>query len=245
MFFLLFKRPNFACIFRTNCWPRRRARPANRLILCQPSRFTTKFEIISKRWRRLTPPSRRFHPNASAFGLAKSRLEMTKFSQTLSKRTCAKIFIFSYSKFVFKQLKWRNRWTQLEIAFNCPIAPLKKATSIITESNINITKSVRQKQEELCIIKNMIRKIIIDSILHQTDKDQAFENEALATFVEGEITSKLLNILTEQDIRKLEKLNEEEITNYLTSKIPGLNKLITEEVEKAKEKFRIKKQPVV
>lgn len=24
-------------------------------------------------------------------------------------------------------LKWRNRWTQYEIAFNCPITPLKKA----------------------------------------------------------------------------------------------------------------------
>ena len=94
-------------------------------------------------------------------------------------------------------------------------------------------------------MKNMMRKAIIDSILQQTDKDQAFENEALATFVEGEITNKLLNVLTEQDIQTLEKLDDEEATNYLTTKVPGLNKLITDEVEKAKEKFQIKKQPVV
>lgn len=91
----------------------------------------------------------------------------------------------------------------------------------------------------------MIRKAIIDSILQQTDKDQAFENEALAVFVEGEISNKLFNFLTEQDIQKLEKLNDEEITNYLTTKVPALNKLITEEVEKAKEKFQIKKQSVL
>lgn len=91
----------------------------------------------------------------------------------------------------------------------------------------------------------MIRKAIIDSILQQTNKDQAFENEALATFVEGEITSKLLDILTEQDIQKLERLNDGEITNYLTTKVPGLNKLLAEEVEKAKEKFQIKKQLAV
>ncbi|OGM18947.1 hypothetical protein A2685_01465 [Candidatus Woesebacteria bacterium RIFCSPHIGHO2_01_FULL_37_10] len=40
-------------------------------------------------------------------------------------------------------LKWRNRWTQQEIAFCCPIAPLKKAISKIVESNINISKNLK------------------------------------------------------------------------------------------------------
>lgn len=91
----------------------------------------------------------------------------------------------------------------------------------------------------------MLRKIIIDSILKQSDTDQAFENEALATFIEGEIANKLLNLLTEQDIQKLEKLRDEEIIDYLKTKVSGLEDMITEEVEKAKEKFQIKKQPVV
>ena len=90
----------------------------------------------------------------------------------------------------------------------------------------------------------MIRKAIIDSILQQSDRDEAFKNEALAIYVEGEVTNRLLNILTEQDIQSLEKLGDEEITNYISSKIPKLNEIITDEVQKAKEKFRIKKQSV-
>jgi len=38
----------------------------------------------------------------------------------------------------FKELKWRNRWSQLEIVFNCPIAPLKKDNSAKVESITNL-----------------------------------------------------------------------------------------------------------
>lgn len=86
----------------------------------------------------------------------------------------------------------------------------------------------------------MLRKVI-DSILRQTHKDKSFENEALATFVEGEITNMLLDSLTEQDIQKLEQLKEEKIGDFLSSKIPGLDSLILEEIQKAKERFQIKK----
>ena len=85
----------------------------------------------------------------------------------------------------------------------------------------------------------MIRKAIIDSILQQSNTDQAFENEALATFIEGEITNKLLSLVTEQDIQVMEKLKNEEIVTYLTTKIPNLSEIITEEVKKAKVKFQI------
>ena len=84
----------------------------------------------------------------------------------------------------------------------------------------------------------MLRKTIIDSILKQSDTDQAFENEALATFIEGEITNRLLNLLAEQDIQKLEKLKEEEIIGYLKTKVSGLDDMITKEVKKAKEKLQ-------
>lgn len=85
----------------------------------------------------------------------------------------------------------------------------------------------------------MIRKAIIDSIIQQSDTDQAFENEALATFIEGELTKKLLSLVNEQDIQNMEKLKNEEIVTYLTTKIPNLNEIITEEIEKAKVKFQI------
>lgn len=91
----------------------------------------------------------------------------------------------------------------------------------------------------------MIRKAIIDSILKQADADQSFENEALATFVEGEVINKLLDMLNEQDIQKLEKMKEAEIAQYLSDKIPEFDQIIIEEVQKAKEKFGAKKQPVV
>jgi hypothetical protein len=87
----------------------------------------------------------------------------------------------------------------------------------------------------------MIRKTVINSILKQKNLDQAFENEALATFIEGEISQKLLDLLSEQDILNLEKLKDEEITTYLATRVPNLNEIISEEVQKAKEKFRIKK----
>lgn len=85
----------------------------------------------------------------------------------------------------------------------------------------------------------MIRKAIIDSILQQSNTDQAFENEALATFIEGEITNKLLSLVNEQDIQKMEKFNDEEIVTYLSTRIPNLSEIITEEIKKAKVKFQI------
>ena len=85
----------------------------------------------------------------------------------------------------------------------------------------------------------MIRKAIIDSVLQQSNTDQAFENEALATFVEGEITNKLLSLVNEQDIQKMEKLKAEEIFAYLSTRIPNLSEIITEEIKKAKVKFQI------
>ena len=38
----------------------------------------------------------------------------------------------------FKELQRRNRWSQQEIAFRCPIAPLKNAILCTAESNYNI-----------------------------------------------------------------------------------------------------------
>ena len=91
----------------------------------------------------------------------------------------------------------------------------------------------------------MLRKRIINSIFKQGDTDKAFENEALATFIEGEVTNRLINLLTEQDIQSLENLRDEDIISYLRTKVSGLNDLIIEEVKKAKEKFQIKKRLAV
>jgi competence protein ComGC len=90
----------------------------------------------------------------------------------------------------------------------------------------------------------MLRKRIINSILKQGDTDKAFENEALAVVIEGQVTNRLLNFLSEQDIVSLEDLKDDEIVTYLTSKVPNLYDIIKEEAEKAKEKFQIKKRPV-
>lgn len=84
-----------------------------------------------------------------------------------------------------------------------------------------------------------MRKAIIDSILQQSNTDQAFENEALATFIEGEITNKLLSLVNEQDIQKMEKFKDEDIVTYLSTRIPNLSEIITEEIKKAKVKFQI------
>lgn len=59
--------------------------------------------------------------------------------------------------------------------------------------------------------------------------------------MEGEITNRLLNVLNEQDIQSLEILNEPEIVKYLSSRIPNLSEIISEEVQKAKERFRATK----
>ena len=83
-----------------------RLAPPNQLFLS--GLFTNKFGLISKTCRRSSGPASR--------GLRKSRLGHRR----QAKKKNAKIVN------VLK-LKWRNRWTQLGLRLNCPIAPLKNA----------------------------------------------------------------------------------------------------------------------
>ena len=139
MFFLLFKRPNFACIFRTNCWPRRRARPANRPNSFQPLRFTNKFEIITKRWRRLTPPSRRIICSARPLASQKVGSKSQDFSN-LVKRKCAKILKS------FIKLKWPH-WLRSTRLLKLSNAAIKKGIDKVERrNNIQHSKTVFQQQ---------------------------------------------------------------------------------------------------
>jgi len=88
----------------------------------------------------------------------------------------------------------------------------------------------------------MLRKVITDSIERHLNSDQIFENEALAVYVEDQITNKLSSILTEQEIQKLEKLGSSETFDYLGRIVPKFDEMIKGEVQKAKERFKTTKQ---
>ena len=102
--------------------PRGRARRApiitrRKIHLC--GLFTQKFGMNFKGSTSASSGQARLPAFGGGFGLVKSRFEQRKNQNDFSSKENAK-------NLKEQKLKWGNRWTQLGISSNCPIAPLKK-----------------------------------------------------------------------------------------------------------------------
>jgi len=101
------------------------------------SSYIEKFELASSRIGRRATRATLLRSRSFAHPLdLRPKLLNCRLNSAIGGQKTRKFFKELFS-FVFS-LKRRNRWTQQEIAFNCPIAPLKKAISIKTESTKNL-----------------------------------------------------------------------------------------------------------